>query len=472
MIKKSQVEVINELQYNTDVVILNNPLSAPKLIQKLGRGKGNRLQISEVYTPKLFYDIISRITPEHSALIDNGDTTVKITLSIAEFLKSVNAGNSKSLYGHVIDCIDTLQSTQVKWTDSEKDYGTAIITHYEHNRGSGKIEVVLYKELVKKVVEVTENEHFSFFKRHLYQLQNAQAIKLFPYFVSWRNRGMVEISLDTFKEKFGYDTVGYRFFNNLKSKVLDPAINEINEKTDLTITYKLIGTNLDGARPRITGFQFFIQEKKRKLELPESASTHTPEALYSQTIETVEPIVVQSTDLNEDIMNKYYEQIADFWGVDKRVFVKNVLGKSETDIQKAMDYTKEQVRAGKANKPAAVFIDALRNGYKTADVLKKEAHEQKTKAAKEKMDTLKRVEAVVEKQTKQQKQVLYEQELRIFTQLIAEDNGFIQALTDKVGSGMFGSYYKKDKTFEDNLNNPLLKATFLNVAKELKPERF
>ena len=69
MIKKSQVEVINALQYNTDVVILNNPLSAPKLILKLGRGKGNKLQLSEVYTPKLFYDIISRITPEHSALI-------------------------------------------------------------------------------------------------------------------------------------------------------------------------------------------------------------------------------------------------------------------------------------------------------------------------------------------------------------------------------------------------------------------
>lgn len=360
MAKKTQADVINELQFNTEVVILNNPLSAPKLIRKLGRGQGKKVQLNEIYTPKLFYDIISRITPEHSKLLANGDTTIKIILNISDFLKSVNAGNSKSLYGHVIDCIDTLQSTQVKWSDSEKDYGTAIITHYEHHKRTGKIEVILYKELVKKVVEVTQNEHFSFFKKHLYRLQNAQAIKLFPYFVSWRNRGMVEIDLVTFKRKFGCDTEGYRFFNNLRTKVLEPAINEINEKTDLTITYKLVGSNLDGVRPRVTGFQFFIQEKKNKSEL----SASQPKLIFGE-VAASEPGIAIKIPLNEldaVISNKYYEQIADFWGVDKSVFFKTVVNKSEVDIQKAIDYTKEQVRAGKADRPAGVFIDALRHG--------------------------------------------------------------------------------------------------------------
>ena len=262
MLKKLQSEVINDLQNNPNFIILNNPLSAPKFIRKLGKGKEKSL--TEIYTPKIFYDIISRITPAHLQSFEEGRDVVTLTLNIGEFLKSNNTGNSKSLYRHVIDCIDLLQTTQVKWKDDEKESGTAIITHYEYHPKQGKIEVVLYKEFVKQVISVTQNEHFSFLKQYLYQLQNAQAIKLFPFFISWRNKGMVEMSVDFFKKKFDYDTKGYKAFINLRVYVLDPAIEEINKKTNLNVSYKLLGDNLTGKRQRVTGLQFFIKEKPKQ----------------------------------------------------------------------------------------------------------------------------------------------------------------------------------------------------------------
>jgi hypothetical protein len=85
--------------------------------------------------------------------------------------------------------------------------------------------------------------------------------------VSWRNKGAVEMNLDHFKRKFGCNSKGYSRFKNLKTYVLDPAITEINEKTDLNITYKLLGDNLTGIRPRVTGLQFFITEKVKQKEL-------------------------------------------------------------------------------------------------------------------------------------------------------------------------------------------------------------
>ena len=75
MVKKSQLEIISELQHNSDVIILNNPLSAPKLVRKLS--KNNEMQINEVYIPKLFYDIISRITPGHLELFERCRRTVR-----------------------------------------------------------------------------------------------------------------------------------------------------------------------------------------------------------------------------------------------------------------------------------------------------------------------------------------------------------------------------------------------------------
>ena len=49
MARKKQTEVMKELQENPDYIILNNPLSAPKLVRKLGRKK--EITPSEIYTP-------------------------------------------------------------------------------------------------------------------------------------------------------------------------------------------------------------------------------------------------------------------------------------------------------------------------------------------------------------------------------------------------------------------------------------
>jgi plasmid replication initiation protein len=465
MPKKTQEEVIRDLQYNSEVVILNNPLSAPKLVRKLGKGK--EMQLNEVYAPKLFYDIISRITPEHLKQFDEGKTTVTLSLSIKDFLKSVNAGNSKSLYTHVVNCIDLLQTTQVKWSDTEKDYGTTIITHYEHHKGSGKIDLVLYKELVKKVVEVSQNEHFSFMKKHLYRLQNAQAIKLFPYFVSWRNRTMVEIELETFKAKFGYNTEGYRFFNNLKNKVLDPAIHEINEKTDLTVSYKLLGDNLDGMRPRIKGLQFFIHERKKQDSL-----------LVGQTKETMDvselkPLAKEHEKLEDEHLNKYYEQIADFWGVDNAVFMKTALGKSEIEIQIAIEYTKEQVRAGRADRPAGVFIDALKKGYKTAEEIKKGINDKKIKETKAKVEEQVTIEKSVAEKKTQIKLEQHEKNKLILTHLIAEDFVFLEDLLEAIRANNFiNRYYDFNKEVLENMKNPMLGGVIMNIAMTLKSGQF
>jgi hypothetical protein len=371
MAQKSQADIIAELQNNADVVILNNPLAAPKLVRRLGRKR--EVQPSEIYLPKLFYDIISRITPDHLQQFEEGKTTVSLTLNIKEFLDNSSGSNSKSLYKHVIDCIEELQTTLIKWSDDASDYGSSIITYSKHIRGTGKVEIVLYKEFVKRIVEVTQNEHFSFLKLHLFQLQNAQAIKLFPYFVSWRNRGEVEIGLENFKNKFSYNTGGYLFFNNLKNKVLEPALNEINEKTELIVSYELIGENLGGQRPRVKALRFFIAEKGKK-KLPTKAVEK-------------EKTVVAEPEANPALLH-YYDMVADFWGVDKTIFFRYAEGKTNEAINRAIEFTKTQVRTGKATRPAAVFIDALKNNYQAAEDIQKEARQKKAQAAAETKATL------------------------------------------------------------------------------------
>jgi Initiator Replication protein len=452
MPKKSQSEIISDLQHNSEAVILNNPLSAPKFIRKLGKSK--QMSLTEIYTPKLFYDIISRITPEHLQLFEKGRDVVTLTLNIGEFLKSTNTGNSKSLYRHVIDCIDLLQTTQVKWTEGDNERGTAIITDYTYFSKQGKIEVVLYKEFVKQVVSVTQNEHFSFLKKYLYRLQNAQAIKLFPFFVSWRNKGMVELELEAFKQKFSCNTEGYKFFNNLKKKVLDPAIDEINSKTDLIISYKLLGDNLDGMRPRVKGLQFFIQERQKQKLLPQQ---DTPIVLATS---------VDIPKIEDAVLDNYYEKVGDFWGVEKSIFAKEVVGKSESDIQKAIEYTKTQVRLGKADRPAGVFIDALRKGYKTAEETKKETAEKKLKSAKANAQ-LKQDEGNAVSKKKQNK---FDQNKETLEKLFETDADFKRELLAAIDeNNVIKGKYNLDTGVSENMKSPMLAGVIMNLAVRLRP---
>ena len=161
MAKKTPENIIDDLQNNPDYVVLNNPLAVPKFIRKISRGKERTL--SEVYTPKIFFEIVSRLTPIH--LDTEGGDYVKIDFSISEFLTASGAKNSKNFYRHILDCIDLLQTTQVKWEDTEHNYGMSVIPYYKHEKNSGVVEIHVNKELVRTVLAVTQHEHFSFLKK-------------------------------------------------------------------------------------------------------------------------------------------------------------------------------------------------------------------------------------------------------------------------------------------------------------------
>ena len=262
MTKKASTEVITDLQNNKDYIILNNIFSVPKFVKKVGK-IGEERVVTETYTPKIFFEILSQLTPQH--LLDAVRGYVSMVFSVKDFLASIEPTNSNNDYNHVINCIKEMQNIGVHFEDKKVIMGFPVITYFKYEAGTGMMRLDLRLELAEAFLAVKQSENFSFLKKHLFKLNSAQAIRFFPFFVSWRNKGMYEISLDAFKEKFSYNTDGYKAFNNIRIKVIEPAIKEINDKTDLLISYKLLGDNLEGARQRVSGLQFFIKEKKKQL---------------------------------------------------------------------------------------------------------------------------------------------------------------------------------------------------------------
>jgi len=266
---------IEALQQNPEYIIMNNPLASPKFVRAIS--KSEQKTITEVYTPKVFYEIVSRLKPEHLVGIANNQN-ITIEIVIKDFLRDIGAEKTKN-YQHLITSVETLQTTILKWKDEKGEHRSPIIAFSTHDHKSSVIQVQVHEKLVKKILEVKEKGNFSFLKHNVHKLQNAQAIKLYPFFKSWLNYGRYEIDLVRFKEEFGYNTSGYQRFAALEKYVLVPAVEEINEKTDIRLSYQKQGENLQGVKPRVSGLVFFIKpkDKGKQLAKPEQPLVVEPE---------------------------------------------------------------------------------------------------------------------------------------------------------------------------------------------------
>lgn len=292
MSKKDSKETIDNLQNDDSYVVLNSPLASPKFVRAIAKGQKDKETIKlrknvtandDIYTPKVFYEIVSKLNPQHLEGIKRTET-IKFEIQIKPFLQEIGA-NVKN-YKHLVDSVDALIGTTLKWKEGDKTITTPIISKSIHDEKTGKIELYVDSDLAKHVLELKDKENFSFLKSNIFRLQNAQAIRLYPFFKKWLGFGRYAIDLERFKNDFGYNTSGYDRFNKIEAKILKPAIEEINEKTDIIVSYEVTGDNLNSQRPRVKGLIFTIKLKAKVLQAPkeeqEQEQTRIPPKEKSQ----------------------------------------------------------------------------------------------------------------------------------------------------------------------------------------------
>lgn len=279
---------IESLQNSSDFVILNNPLASPKFVRKISKTETKAISVKEIYAPKLFFEVASRLKPADLEQIKVTES-VAIEINIKQFAEAIGSTNSSNFYTDIRNTAEYLSDLKMSFVGNDGLLTTVGVFNKTKTDEKGKIIVFVDGELAQRILDVREKGNFSFLKEYIFGLKTGQAIKLYPFFKSWLNHGRYETGLDRFKEQFGYNTSGYRFWNNFEAKVLKSATEEINEKTDIIVTYETTGENLDGLRPRVTGLIFWITAKEKTKILPTGeVHTATPKATIEPTPEPIE----------------------------------------------------------------------------------------------------------------------------------------------------------------------------------------
>ena len=171
--------------------------------------------------------------------------------------------NDKTAYTVVKDASKGLFDRYVTYHDKNPKNGK---DRSFHCRWVDKIGVepdsgIVYMRFTSDVVPlITRLEsHFTSYEiDKVANLSSIYAIRLYELIIQWRDNGVTQkYKIDDLRQKLGVEPDQYEKMHNFKARVIDLAIKQINEHTDITVKYEQHKTGRT-----ITAMSFVFKIKK------------------------------------------------------------------------------------------------------------------------------------------------------------------------------------------------------------------
>ena len=134
---------------------------------------------------------------------------------------------------------------------------------------TGTVEVIFAPAVVPLITRL-EEQFTKYDIEQISGLSSAYAVRLYELLICWRTTGKTPIiDLTEFRKRIGVLDTEYQRMDVFKRGVLELALKQVNEHTDITATYE---QHKKGRT--ITGFSFkFKQKKKIEAETPKNSDS-------------------------------------------------------------------------------------------------------------------------------------------------------------------------------------------------------
>lgn len=134
------------------------------------------------------------------------------------------------------------------------------ISQVEYHKGEGGISIILTPAVVDEITRIDgyETAFTSYLLKQTARLNSVYSVRLYELSKQWLTAKKAKFELELLRGQLGLGVNEYVRMSDFKKRVLDLAVNEINDKTDLKVSY----TNIKKGR-KIVGFNFKILEKPK-----------------------------------------------------------------------------------------------------------------------------------------------------------------------------------------------------------------
>ena len=223
----------------------NNVVKANVLIASKGR--------LTALEQKFFCTLVSSITTQ-----DERDQRTLYSFSIRQFANIASISYSQ-IYEQVHEAAKRIMERILTVKREKGQLTIALLSSVESFEGEGRIAVRFSEEILPYIFDL-RREFTRYQLKNILILRSTHAIRLYELLKQTETLKKRTMTLSELKEYLGTGK-RYQRFGHLKLRVLDPSMREINEKTDINVSYKKIKEGR-----RIAELEFTIKPKQKPQE--------------------------------------------------------------------------------------------------------------------------------------------------------------------------------------------------------------
>ena len=141
---------------------------------------------------------------------------------------------------------------------------------------------IIFAPAVVPLITRLEEQFTQYDIEQISGLSSAYAVRMYELLICWRSTGKTPIiELEEFRKRIGVLDTEYTRTDNLKMRVIELALKQINEHTDITASYEQHKTGRV-----ITGFSFKFKHKKQNSDKTPKNSDSSPRIVKHSQIPT------------------------------------------------------------------------------------------------------------------------------------------------------------------------------------------
>jgi len=151
-------------------------------------------------------------------------------------------------------------------TGKERTFHVRWVDKIGYEQDSGLVFLRFSQDVVPLITRLEAN-FTSYEIQQISSLTSAYAIRLYEVLIKWRSTSKTPMMmLSDLRGKLGVENNEYEMMSDFKKRVLDIAIDQINEHTDIIVNYEQ-----HKAGRVITGFTFSLKQKKQPKDVTPKA---------------------------------------------------------------------------------------------------------------------------------------------------------------------------------------------------------
>lgn len=207
----------------------------------------------------------------------------RLSIHASDYMSQFGVDKSTA-YGVLKDAVENLFNRYFSFKE-QRDDGTEFViksrwvSRIAYAKNKAILEVTFSPDVVPFITRL-EERFTSYQLQQVTNLSSKYSVRLYELLIAWRELGKVpEVEITEFRNRLGVEPHEYKQMGHFKDRVLEPSIKQINEHTDIIVSYTQHKTGRT-----ITGFsfKFKLKDKPKKVK-PLEKDLDTIDMFYQMT---------------------------------------------------------------------------------------------------------------------------------------------------------------------------------------------